>query len=160
MTAKTIILFIVLQLLNVILHTVRSILTVKGSKLVASISSAVAYGLYSVVTVIMVQNIDLWLVVVVTVVTNLIGTYFSKWLLERLKKDDLWEVVATVSNLDADRLKHKLKDNQIECYYVVLDNGTAIVHIYSKTQKDSEFIKMTVNDMGGHCVAHTMDVQL
>lgn len=160
MIAKTIILFIVLQLLNVILHTVRSILTVKGSKLVASISSAIAYGLYSVVTVIMVQNIDLWLVVVVTVVTNLIGTYFSKWLLERLKKDDLWEVVATVSNLDADRLKHKLKDNQIECYYVVLDNGTAVVHIYSKSQKDSEFIKTTVSDMGGHCVAHTMDVRL
>lgn len=160
MTAKTIILFIVLQLLNVILHTVRSILTVKGNKLVASIASAVAYGVYSIVTVIMVQNIDLWLVVLVTVVTNLIGTYFSKWLLEKFKKDDLWEIVATVGSVDADRLKHTLKDKNIECYYVVLDNDLAVTHIYSKTQKESEIIKSVVANVGGHCVAHTMDVQL
>ena len=122
MSAQTIIIFIVLQFLNVVLSTLRSVLTVKGSKLVASIASAVAYGVYSILTVVMVKSVDLWLVVVVTVATNLVGTYLSKWLLEKFHKDDMWEVVATVRTKYTNVIHNYLKDAHIDNYFVNLDN--------------------------------------
>ena len=45
------ILFIVLNIANVILQTAKSICTVKCGKLVAAIANAIAYGLYTVVIV-------------------------------------------------------------------------------------------------------------
>ena len=160
MTAQTIIIFIVLQFLNVVLSTLRSVLTVKGSKLVASIASAVAYGVYSILTVVMVKSVDLWLVVLVTVVTNLVGTYLSKWLLEKFHKDDLWEIVTTVETKDTDTVHSQLKENSIDHYFVNLDNNKTIFYIYSKNQNESVAIKQITDKVGGRTVAHTMDVRL
>ena len=160
MSAQTIIIFIVLQFLNVVLSTLRSVLTVKGSKLVASIASAVAYGVYSILTVVMVKSVDLWLVVVVTVATNLVGTYLSKWLLEKFHKDDMWEVIATVRTKYANVIHNYLKDAHIDHYFVNLDNDKTIYHIYSKSQSDSTYIKTIIDRFDGKTVAHTIDVRL
>lgn len=160
MSAQTIIIFIVLQFLNVVLSTLRSVLTVKGSKLVASIASAVAYGVYSILTVVMVKSVDLWLVVVVTVVTNLVGTYLSKWLLEKFHKDDVWEIVATVETKYANVIHNYFKDAYIDHYFVNLDNGKTIYHIYSKSQDNSTYIKTIIDRFDGTTVAHTIDVRL
>ena len=48
---KLLILFIALNIINVILQTVRSICTIKCSKLVASLVNALTYGLYTIVLV-------------------------------------------------------------------------------------------------------------
>ena len=51
MNITLLITFIVLSIVNVILQTVKSIVTVKCGKFSASIVNAVAFGLYTVVTV-------------------------------------------------------------------------------------------------------------
>ena len=160
MSAQTIIIFIILQFLNVVLSTLRSVLTVKGSKLVASIASAVAYGVYSILTVVMVKSVDLWLIVVVTVATNLVGTYLSKWLLEKFHKDDMWEVVATVRTKYTNVIHNYLKDAHIDHYFVNLDNDKTVYYIYSKNQGDSTYIKTIIDRFDGKTVAHTIDVRL
>ena len=48
---KLLIIFIILNIFNVILQTVKSICTVKCGKTVAAIVNAVAFGLYTVVIV-------------------------------------------------------------------------------------------------------------
>ena len=51
MDTKLLLVFIGLNIANVIIQTVKSIATVKCGKGVAAIVNAVAYGLYTVVTV-------------------------------------------------------------------------------------------------------------
>ena len=45
--------FIALNVINVIIQTVKSIVTINGSKWSASIINAVAYGIYTIVVVFM-----------------------------------------------------------------------------------------------------------
>ena len=47
MEMKLLILFIVMNVLNVVIQTVKSIATIKCGKTVAAIVNAVAYGLYT-----------------------------------------------------------------------------------------------------------------
>ena len=51
MNEKLFITFVILNIVNVIIQTVKSLATVKCGKTVASIVNAVAYGLYTVVVV-------------------------------------------------------------------------------------------------------------
>ena len=80
---KLLIIFIVLNIFNVILQTVKSICTVKCGKTVAAIVNAVAFGLYTVVIVY--TNADLPLIqkVLVVALSNLIGVYVVKWVEEK-----------------------------------------------------------------------------
>ena len=71
-----IIIFTVCSLVNVILSTMKTILTVRSTKVVASIINAVTYGFYAIV-VKQLASLDLTVTVIVTIVTNLIGVYFS-----------------------------------------------------------------------------------
>ena len=86
---KLLIIFIVLNIFNVILQTVKSICTVKCGKTVAAIVNAVAFGLYTVVIVY--TNADLPLIqkVLVVALSNLIGVYVVKWVEEKKRKEML-----------------------------------------------------------------------
>ena len=44
-------LFIILNIINVVVQTAKSIITIKSGKIVASIVNAVAYGFYTVVLI-------------------------------------------------------------------------------------------------------------
>ena len=59
MNTKLLILFIALNIVNVIIQTVKSLATVKCGKTVAAIVNAVAYGLYTVVVVYTVCDLPL-----------------------------------------------------------------------------------------------------
>ena len=65
MNEKLFITFVILNIVNVIIQTVKSLATVKCGKTVASIVNAIAYGLYTVVVVYTVCDLPLWLKVVV-----------------------------------------------------------------------------------------------
>ena len=59
MNTELLIIFIVLNIVNVIIQTVKSLATVKCGKTVAAIVNAVAYGLYTVVVVYTVCDLPL-----------------------------------------------------------------------------------------------------
>ena len=84
------IIFFICSLINVMLSTLKTILTVKASKGVATIINAITYGFYAIV-VKQLASLDLITTVTVTIITNIIGVYVSMWLLERTKKDCLWK---------------------------------------------------------------------
>ena len=87
MNEKLFITFVILNIINVIIQTIKSLATVKCGKIVASIVNAVAYGLYTVVVVYTVCDLPLWLKVVVVGVANLIGVYVVKLIEEKSRKD-------------------------------------------------------------------------
>ena len=92
-----ILLFVGCTFANVILSTIKAVMTIKGSKLSAAVWNALSYGLYSFI-VIMTANADISTFgkVVVTVCCNLVGVYGVKLVEEKMRKDRLWKLEMTV----------------------------------------------------------------
>ena len=113
MDYELLIVFIVLNIVNVIIQTVKSIATIKCGKGMASVVNAIAYGLYTVVVVYTVCDLPLWLKVVVVGLCNLVGVFCVKWGEEKARKDKLWEVRATVYEPYTESLHHDLENADI-----------------------------------------------
>lgn len=141
--------FILLNILNVIIQTVKSICTVKCGKGVAAVVNAVAYGLYTIVTVYMLCDLDLWLKAGVVAVCNLIGVYVVKLIEEKSRKDKLWKVEMTVKNYNTEKLSNTLKELDIPFNYIEGVGKYTIFNVYCATQKQSA----TVRKIGEECKA-------
>lgn len=145
-----IIIFFIITLVNVILSTVKSILTVKASRKVAALINAIAYGFYAVVVKQM-TTVNTGTVVIATVLCNLIGVYFSMWLLEKFKKDVLWKITVIPKIDAADTLKAKLIENGLgfNFYPINTKYGSQIAFdIFSATQEESKIIKGILQEVG------------
>ena len=96
MNIELLVTFILLNIANVVIQTVKSICTVKSGKTVAAIVNEVAYGLYTVVIVYTVCDLPLYLKAIIVAVANLIGVYVVKLIEEKARKDKLWKVELTI----------------------------------------------------------------
>ena len=134
------IIFFICSLINVMLSTLKTILTVKASKGVATIINAITYGFYAIV-VKQLASLDLITIVTVTIVTNIIGVYVSMWLLEKTKKDCLWKISVTtkdntlVEKLEKFSISYVMNPVQYkkQTYYNI--------DVFSENQKDSSIIE-------------------
>lgn len=134
------IIFFICSLINVMLSTLKTILTVKASKGVATIINAITYGFYAIV-VKQLASLDLITTVTVTIITNIIGVYVSMWLLERTKKDCLWKISVTtkdntlVEKLEKFSISYVMNPVQYkkQTYYNI--------DVFSENQKDSSIIE-------------------
>ena len=70
------VLYIVISLVNVFLHIVRSILVIKSSKMVASLANCICYT-FSAVVVKFIAETDLMIAILVQASTNFIGCYLA-----------------------------------------------------------------------------------
>lgn len=141
--------FVVLNIVNVIIQTVKSICTVKCGKGVAALVNALAYGLYTIVTVYMLCDLDLWVKAGVVAICNLIGVYVVKWAEEKARKDKLWKVEMTVKNFNTVKLANALDDLEIPYNYIDNVGKYTIFNVYCSTQKQSA----TVRNIGEECRA-------
>ena len=132
--------FTILNILNVIIQTVKSLATVKCGKTVAAIVNAIAYGLYTVVVVYTVCDLPLWLKVVVVGSCNLVGVFAVKLGEEKMRRDRLWKVELTVRNYKAVDFENDLIKFNIPYNVIKLDRWT-LFNIYCATQKDSAFVR-------------------
>lgn len=140
-----IIIFTVCSLVNVILSTMKTILTVRSTRTVASLINAITYGFYAIV-VKQLANLDVTVTVVVTIATNLVGVYFSMWLMDKMKKDCLWKISVTTKDKN---LAKKIENFDIEYTLspIQYKNETYYsLEIFSKNQKDSTIIKNILNE--------------
>lgn len=71
-----IILYIVISLINVFLHIVRSILVIKSNKLIASFANCICYT-FSAIVIKFIAEVDLWIAISVQAFTNFIGCYLG-----------------------------------------------------------------------------------
>ena len=137
MDIKLLIIFIVLNIFNVIIQTIKSIATVKCDKVVAAIINAIAYGLYTVVTVFMLCDLPLAWKAFIVAMCNLVGVYAVKALEEKARKDKLWKVEATVSAQYAERLHNELSVVKLSHNYIDKIGKYVIFNVYCETQADS-----------------------
>lgn len=140
--------FFGINLINVVLSTLKSILTIKSTRMVAAIINALSYGFYALIVKSM-ASYEMSVVVGITIVANLIGVYFSMWLLEKFKKDKLWKVSVTVlDNKENMQIANDLYENDFSVAYSVVENkkGKLLVcDIYSKSQSESETLREILN---------------
>ena len=159
---KLIITYLIFQTIYVILNTLTSIFKIKSGKFIASLSSAICYGFYVYVLIFTMADFPDYIKAILTATTNFVGVFLSMWILEKFKKDKLWEIKATVKYVeDIDYIVHYFKKEKISYNIVSLfDNMGYIVNIYSKTQKDSAYIKKVLDGIGAKYIVHEEGAKL
>jgi uncharacterized protein YebE (UPF0316 family) len=144
---KLLIVFILLNIFNVIVQTVKSIVTIKCGKGLASLVNAIAYGLYTIVTVFMLCDLNLFLKAFIVAMCNLVGVYVVKLIEEKTRKDKLWKVEVTTKNsFSTDLLQTELENSDIPFNYINLGKYT-LFNIYCATQKESSVVKQFINKL-------------
>lgn len=148
--------FLLLQLVNVILSTIKSLLTVRGSKWSAVLANGIYFGYYTFIIkaigdtenfLIFGFKVDgLITMAIITVITNFIGVYISLTFLEKLRKDKLWLLKVTVKSEHAELFIRDLVSADLS-FIVLSSNWIKIkpidIYLYTKeeTTKCRELIK-------------------
>lgn len=141
---NTILLFALCTAVNVILSTIKSILTVKGGKFSASFINAITYGFYSYVIVLTsADGMPIWLKMAITAICNFVGVYLVKWIEEKARKDRLWKVELTVPTKYTNTIDFDLHD--VPHSYIELSDKHTLFNFYCATQKESAKVKAIAN---------------
>ena len=137
--------YIVFNVLNVIIQTIKSIVTIKCNKWIASIVNAIAYGLYTYIVVLTASDLDLWFKIVVTALSNLVGVFIVKYFEEKKRKTQLWKVEFTVNGILTHTIDELLKLAKVPYNYIEGVGKYTIFNAYCATEKESESVKEIVN---------------
>ena len=86
------VLYIVISLINVFLHIVRSILVIKSSKVVASLANCICYT-FSAVVVKFIAETDLMIAILVQASTNFVGCYLAMVFCDYMLKNGYKEIM-------------------------------------------------------------------
>ena len=174
-TNLMIMLFFALQLINVVLQTLKSIITVKGTTTQSALMNALAFGLYTIIVVFTAGDFtgnyttDLIIKIIVTMLTNLIGVYISAWILKKFKKDKLWKVESTIvmpyiPNIPYSDKKNKFltdKHYNLSYHYIELERqGEFLFSFYCKTQKESHNLKKILKTYNAKYIVQEETVRL
>jgi len=141
----TVLMFFLSSLLNVILSTMKTVLTVRASKQIATLINCVNYTINTVI-IKQITECDTWIAAIVTFFTNLIGVYFALWLIDRFKKDKLWKITVTIKDINVlyevvDILDEKDIEYTYESrYYSKMKKGGRL-EVFSKSKEESKIVK-------------------
>ena len=137
-----IILFIILQVINVILSTVKSIVLIKGHKWGTVVANTIYFGVYTAVLKQLTAIDDIFMLVVITMAANFIGTWIGIEVTEKLRKADLWTINTVVKAEYLKDYKKALNEANIKyiSYQTTWDECSA-VDIFSESRAESKTIK-------------------
>lgn len=130
---KIIIIFAVATIVNVVLSTMRSLMTINSGKWGAALMNAICYGFYTWVVVLTVADFDLWLKIVITAVANFVGVWIVKLVEEKAKKDKLWKVEMAIPSSFLDTIIKELDMRQVPYNYQIAGEWI-IFNCYCDTQ--------------------------
>lgn len=139
-------LFIILNVVNVIIQTVKSIATIKCGKYMAAFVNAVAYGLYTVVVIYTVCDLPLWVKVLVVAAANLVGVFVVKLIEEKSRKDKLWKIEFTVSSDVAETVDYTLSNLFVPHSYIRLSDKHTVFSAYAADQRQSSLVYRVIQE--------------
>lgn len=140
-------LFIVMNVLNVIIQTIKSIATIKCGKTVAALVNAVAYGLYTYIIVLTNCELPLLTKCLIVAGANFVGVWLVKFFEEKARKDKLWKVELTIPTENFEKVHAMLQMVKIPHNYVDIEKYV-LINCYCATQNDSILVRNIVNDFG------------
>ena len=137
------IIFVLLSIVNVVLNTFKTTITVKGGKLAAALINAVTFFVYTYVIIYTSCDLPMFLKASVTAIINFVGVYAVKWFEEKARKDQLWKVEATIPAKYTNAVHFDLRD--IPHNYIENVGKYTIFNFYCATQDDSTKVKDIIN---------------
>lgn len=138
---KMLIIFIVFNAINVIIQTVKSIVTIRCNKYIAALVNAIAYGLYVYITILTVCDLPLWEKMLIVAACNFVGVFVVKWVEEKARKDKLWKVEVTVLRGWTQKLHRELDRADIPHNYLENVGKYTLFNLYCATQLQSQKAK-------------------
>ena len=146
MNYEFLLVFVGLSIVNVVFSTVRSIVTINGSKAVASLISGGYFAFYNIMMIYTVADFPMWQKCVITFVCNVVGVWLVKWGEEKARKDKLWKVEATIDKMEFETNKELLDLFKVPHNYIDIGKYV-ILNFYCATSKQSETVKSLLNEM-------------
>lgn len=134
------ILFIVLNIVNVIIATARQLMTQKCGKWVSSVINAVYYSFYTVVIIYTVCDLPLYLKCLVVAFCNLVGVWIVKFIEEKMRKDKLWKIEVTCNKEDWHLMKKDARISGVPFNYINIEKYY-LFNFYCATQEESAKVK-------------------
>lgn len=141
---KLLILFIVMNILNVVIQTIKSIATIKCGKTAAAIVNAVAYGLYTYIVVLTMCDLPLLAKCLIVAGCNFVGVWVVKYFEEKARKDKLWKVEATIPVEVAEKVRHDLRANCLPHNYIDIEKYY-LFNVYCENQEQSKVAKVVLD---------------
>lgn len=133
--------FIVCTAVNVIISTIKSVMTIKGSRFSAAFWNAASYGLYSYIVVQTANsNISTMAKIIVTVVCNLICVYGVKMFEEKLRKDKVWKFELTIPKEFTSEVHELCENYGLSHNYIENIGKYTIFNIYALNQSESKIV--------------------
>lgn len=140
MFEKGLMIFILVQVINVIISTIKSVVTVNGTKEVASIISAISYTFGAVITKLITKQ-SFETVIIITFFTNLFGVYIGKLIVDKMKKERLWTFSATIKTSDEEKMQKSLQSRGVKYVLINAKNNRSLFNIFSQSRGESAIIK-------------------
>ena len=138
--SKFLLTFIILSIINVVFSTIRSIVTINGTKLSASLLSGAYFAFYNVMMIYTVADFPMWQKCLITFICNVVGVWLVKWGEEKARKDKLWKVEATVKPQFAKHIIEYCQLTEIPFSYINVEKYI-LFNFYCATQKESAIVK-------------------
>lgn len=135
--------FTILTAINVILSTVKSLVTIKGGAFSSSIVNGLYYGFYNILIIYTVADFSVAIKCVITFACNVIGVYLVKTIECKLQKDKLWKIEITVPTCQYRELDKELKT--IPHSYLIISSKHTLFNIYTDSQEKSREVRKLVD---------------
>lgn len=145
---EAILVFFILALINVMLSTLKSVWTVKGSRSQATLINAISYG-FNAIVIKQITTFDTTTTIAVTILSNLVGVYCSMYLLDCIRKDRVWTISVTAKDIVAgDDIIDELNNNDIAFRAYTIQKKTKEtvgLDIFSESKAQSDTIKVILD---------------
>lgn len=141
--------FVVLNFINVLVNTARSLCTIKGGKWVASIMNALCYGYYTVIIVITATyEMPLLMKCFAVAFVNFVGVFTIKFCEEKMKKERMWiyNATAKMNSENLNNVVSLLKNAEIKLVYTKVTDGLFTLTVFSNNSKESEMVKSILDN--------------
>ena len=142
---NAILLFAVATATNVILSTIKSIVTVKGGKWIAALMNGITYGVYTYVIILTAADdgLPVSFKALITFGLNVLCVLLVKWVEEKRTPERLWKIEMSIKSTDkanAEYIKSELEACRIPSNYQMLGKWT-VFNCYADTRDQTEIVK-------------------
>ena len=154
MNYEFLLVFIGLSIVNVVFSTIRSIVTINGNKIVASLISGGYFAFYNIMMIYTVADFPMWQKCVITFVCNVVGVFLVKWGEEKARKDKLWKVEMAIPNgTNLAVLKNRIEWCGVPCNYIEVGKWV-MFNCYCETQAQTKAMTEIAKEFNGKISAY------
>ena len=133
------IIFVSLSIINVVLNTIKSIVTVKGGIWIPALVNGLTFFAYTYVLIYTQCDLNMHLKAIVTGLVNVLGVAIVKYLEMKMTKDKVWRITVSLKSKKAlEECRANLEKYNIGFTPIEKTNS---IDIYSYNQKESLIVK-------------------